>query len=278
MALIVITSAKGSPGASTTALAIAGMWPREALLAEVDPLGSDLVYRQVHGEGGAELDPSRGMVSLALDPQARRGLSPELVRAHSQRLPGGQDVLLGLTSPEQAIGWKDRWSELGRTLAAPGPGDVIADIGRVHPGSPAAGLLSHASLVLLVSRTTPEDLAHMRARAAALHSLLSPPGRRGAPVGVLLIAPLRGQAKAAEDANKVLGAAKVEAQVAGVVAFDPKAAEQLAGRRGGKPHKTQLVSSVRHVVVNLGGRFGLGQAPQPPAVPSPAASTEGVRR
>jgi len=48
--LISIASAKGSPGASTSAHVLAAVWPRPAVLAELDPAGSDLVYRATSGE------------------------------------------------------------------------------------------------------------------------------------------------------------------------------------------------------------------------------------
>ena len=39
MALIVLTSASGSPGVTTTALGLALTWPRPVLLVEADPTG-----------------------------------------------------------------------------------------------------------------------------------------------------------------------------------------------------------------------------------------------
>lgn len=274
MSLIVIASAKGAPGASTTALAMAGVWPRQSLLAELDPLGSDLVFRQV-GRDGDVLDPNRGMSSLAMP--ARGALSPALVREHTQVLPGEQEVLTGLARPEHGVGWGEHWDKLGRVLAAPGTTDVIADIGRLNPGSPTTPLLRHASLILLVARTAAEDLAHVRARAATVNAQLSTNGRRGAPIGVLLVAPLRQRDKAVDAANAVLSSGgSAAAQVAGVIAYDPDAAQQLAGQRRGRTHKTQLVASVRSVVNGLGSRFGVGQAE--PVVPAPAAALEGVAR
>ncbi|GJF34981.1 hypothetical protein KNE206_76810 [Kitasatospora sp. NE20-6] len=263
MSLILIASAKGAPGASTTALAMAGVWPRQSLLAELDPLGSDLVYRQVAPNGDV-LDPNKGMFSLAL--AARGVLSPDVVREHTQHLPGEQQVLLGLSRPEQGAAWGEHWEKLGRVLSAPGTTDVIADIGRLYPGTPASALFRHASLILLVSRTNAEDLAHVRARAATVHQQMSVGGRRSAPIGVLLVAPSRKQAQAVDTATRVLAAGGTPAQVAGVVAFDPDAAEQLAGRRRGRTHKTQLVASVRGIVADLENRFGLGRTDE--AVPA----------
>ncbi|MFJ1757642.1 hypothetical protein [Kitasatospora sp. NPDC088134] len=272
MSLIVMGSAKGAPGTSTTALALAGVWPSPTLLAELDPYGSDLVYRQVAPDG-AVLDPNRGMFSLAL--AARGGLNPDVIREHTQFLPGDQEILLGLSRSEQGAAWGAHWDRLGRVLAAPGSTDVIADVGRLYPDSPALALLPHASLVLLVARTNAEDLAHVRARAAAVHQRLAAGGRRVAPIGVLLVTPLRHQTRAVEAANRVLAGIEAPVQVAGVVAFDPGAAEQLAGRRRGRIHKTQLFGSVRAIAADLEKRFGLGRTNEP--VPAGQAP-EGVAR
>ena len=45
MALIVLASDKGSPGVTTTAITLAAVWPRRALLAELDPSGGDVALR-----------------------------------------------------------------------------------------------------------------------------------------------------------------------------------------------------------------------------------------
>ena len=43
MALIVLTSAAGSPGVTTTAVGLALTWPRPVLLVEADPTGGSAV-------------------------------------------------------------------------------------------------------------------------------------------------------------------------------------------------------------------------------------------
>ena len=55
MSLVALVSAKGSPGVTTTALALAGTWPenRRVLLAELDPAGGDLAPRfGLHADPG----------------------------------------------------------------------------------------------------------------------------------------------------------------------------------------------------------------------------------
>ena len=45
MSLIVIGAAKGGPGVTTAAVALAAVWPRRAIVAECDPSGGDLALR-----------------------------------------------------------------------------------------------------------------------------------------------------------------------------------------------------------------------------------------
>ena len=96
--LISIASAKGSPGASTSAHVLAAVWPRPAVLAELDPAGSDLVYR-THSREGAPLDSDRGVVSLAA--AIRRDPAAPL-RDHLTLIEGDLPVLVGLSRPDQA--------------------------------------------------------------------------------------------------------------------------------------------------------------------------------
>src|SRR5262245_25103143 len=95
MALIAVAADKGSPGVTTSSVALAAVWPRPVLLAECDPAGGDLIYRLPAASGG-QLDVRRGLLSLAV--AARRGLQPQQVWEHTQKLHGGLDVLAGVTS------------------------------------------------------------------------------------------------------------------------------------------------------------------------------------
>ncbi len=267
MALIAVAADKGSPGVTTTAVALAAVWPRRALLVEADPAGGDLVYRSVAAHGGS-LDPNTGMLSLAAT--ARRGLVAEQLWDHAQPLAGGLDVITGLHNAEQAAGFGGLWPTLGRAFAsladAPqGGADVIADCGRLGPEGAVLELLPHASLVLLLARTDPEQLARVRDRAAAL-SIKLHGGHRGAaqlgfpPIGVVLIAePGRGE-RIASQVNDMLVAAQIGAQVVGTLAHDPAGAEQLAGRRRGRVDKALLVRSARQVASEAFQRFNLANS------------------
>ena len=110
MALVALASAKGSPGVTTASLVFGALWPRQVLLAECDPAGSDVAIRMT-APGGAALNSDRGLVSLAA--ASRKGLGDEVILAHSQQLDGGLDVLLGVRSPEQVGGMGGLWHPLG---------------------------------------------------------------------------------------------------------------------------------------------------------------------
>ncbi|NJQ04645.1 hypothetical protein [Streptomyces lonarensis] len=260
MALIAVAADKGSPGATTTAVALAALWPRRALLAEVDPAGGDLVYRSAR-EDGRPLDPGTGLLSLAAT--ARRGIAAEQLWDHSQRVSGGLDVIVGLTSSDQGTGVSGQFGALGKAFAelARSPheeaaADVVADCGRLGPDSPALALLPHAAVVLLVTRTQPENLAHTRERALALSARLHGQHRGAAqhgrpPIGLLLVTDPSQGGRIAGQVNEMLTAAGSGTRVAGLVAEDAAGADQLAGRRRGRVDKSLLVRSARKVVADL---------------------------
>ncbi|MFB7376562.1 hypothetical protein ACFC6U_01725 [Kitasatospora purpeofusca] len=274
MALVAVASAKGAPGVSTTALAVAGVWPRHSLLAECDPQGGDLVYRHKAADGG-DLDPRMGMLSLAV--AGRNGIGPQTVWEHTQQVSGGQDALLGLSTPEQAGAWKGLWPMLGRGLVAIRDADVIADLGRIDPSSPSLDLLPVASLVVLVTRTSPEEIAATRDRAAALVQRLGRNGG-GPPIGILLVDHKRHHTKVSGELAQLFVQQAIPVEVLGCLPLDASGAAQLAGRKTGRVEKSELVRSAKHIVANLRGRYGLGveQIPAPAAEPA-RTDTLGVR-
>ena len=131
--LVSLASAKGSPGVSTSAHVLAATWPRQALLAELDAAGSDLVYR-LRTQDGRPLDGDRGVVSLAAAVRREPNVPLE---DHVTVIDGGLSVLVGLSRPDQAIAIGSGWAQLASTLQR--RGDVIADVGRLAPGAPSLG-------------------------------------------------------------------------------------------------------------------------------------------
>ena len=251
MALVVLASDKGSPGVTTTAITLAAVWPRRVLLAELDPCGGDVALR-LRGSRGAPLSPEVGLISLAVG--VRRGTRPEQVFEHVQRLDGGLEVVVGLSAGEQGSGLVGLWGPVGELLdRAPGV-DVIADCGRLYPGSPAADVLAFAAAVVLVSRPTIDAVAHLRARAGAvLRELERRPGRPP-PVHVVVVTTARDDSSP-KQIDQVLRQAGLPATVLGRIALDPKGAGMLSGEWVGRLDRSLLVRSAREVAGELAQRL-----------------------
>jgi MinD-like ATPase involved in chromosome partitioning or flagellar assembly len=266
MALIAIASDKGAPGVTTAALALAAVWPRPVLLAECDPAGGDLVYRFPAADGG-HLDPRRGVLSLAV--VARRGMQPQQVWEHTQKLHGGLDVLAGVTNAEQGAGLSLLWGPIGKVLASLPQADVIADCGRLGADGPLYDLLAEATTVVLVTRVHVADVIRLRDRAAAFAAAAASRGRRGFGVGVVVVADHKKFRAALGEVQHVLGQANAPATVLGGIAHDVKGAGLLAGEWGGNLDRTLLIKTAREVAQHL----LVGLPPIPPISPiSPIAS------
>jgi MinD-like ATPase involved in chromosome partitioning or flagellar assembly len=247
MALIVLASDKGSPGVTTTAITLAAVWPRRALLAELDPSGGDVALR-LRGPRGAPLSPEIGLISMAVG--ARRGSHPEQVFEHVQRLDGGLEVIVGLTTGEQGSGLAGLWGPVGEVLdQAPGV-DVIADCGRLYSGSPAADVLASAAAVVLVTRPSIDAVAHLRARAGSvLRELDRRPGRPPRVFVVVVTSPRDDNSP--QQIEQVLRQAGLPVPVLGRVALDPKGAGMLSGEWVGRLDKSLLVRSTRDIAGQL---------------------------
>jgi len=159
MAVIALVSAKTSPGATTTAVALALSWATPTLLVGADPGGDDVLSGYLGPWVSKGLvRPNMGLVSFA---HATRHTDPAEVgdlAAHTQLLPGGRDarVLVGLTEPSQgAVVGAGGWRRLATALSAmAGPGrecDAVVDCGRFGPATPRA-LIEVADLVLVAVR------------------------------------------------------------------------------------------------------------------------------
>jgi hypothetical protein len=255
VALIALAADKGAPGVTTAAIALGAVWPRPVLVAECDQGGGDLVYR-LPAEGGGMLNPARGLLSLAAT--ARRGLRPDQIGEHTQRLVGGMDVLAGLTNAEQAQGLTWLWGPLGRCFASLHPIDVLADCGRLGAGSPLNDLLREADMIVLFTRPSLEQVAHLRERVSALASVES---RTRPPIGIVVIADPRDYRGAIAEVDRIVAQAQLPATVLGGFAYDPKGAEMLRGQWGGRLDRSLLVRSARELAGGLLGRLTVPGSP-----------------
>lgn len=241
-----MAAAKGSPGVTTSARVLASLWPGDVVLADCDPAGGDLALLG-RPEGGGVLDPDRGLLSLAAD--ARRGLAADALDDHLQRLEGGLDVLCGVASPEQVTGIGPVWPALAAAFARAGGRDVIADCGRLTPGTPALPVLTGADAILFVVRPRLEAYAHLRERLRWLGQVAN--GSVPAPpVGIVIVTDPRDQ-RAAKELSQLLAHSGLEVPVIGRLADDTAAADVVAGRVERSIDRSLLVRSARQLIEPL---------------------------
>jgi hypothetical protein len=263
MALIAMAADKGAPGVTTSAIALAAVWPRPVLLAECDPAGGDLACRLRAAGPGGRLDPRRGVLSLAV--AARRGIRPEHVWEHAQKLHGGLDVLLGTANAEQGSGLDPLWAAVGVALAALPDADVIADCGRIGADGPFYDLLAHAAAVVLVTRPSLAEVLRLRDRAAAVVQAVGRRTGRTVRVGVLVVADRRQLRAALGEVAQAVAREGGPVTVLGGIAFEPATAEALRGEWGGKLDRSLLIRTAREVAGQLAGPWWRPE----PARPAP---------
>lgn len=233
MALVVFGSQKGSPGATLTALAVAGAWPqregRRTVLLEADPDGGVLAMRY-----GLGREP--GLLSLAAS--ARHGVARGDLWEHTQQVPGGLDVIVSPDRPDQATAaLHTAGATLGPWLAALPDVDVIADVGRLGPSSPALSFAAAADIVLMVARPTSEQLMAAAERVNTLR--LQNPSTGWCLIGT--------KPHSREEIEEVY-----EAPVVGVIADDARGADAL--ENGGSPkrlRRSNLVRSASELALHL---------------------------
>jgi hypothetical protein len=249
VALIAVAADKGAPGVTTACVALAAVWPRPVLLAECDPAGGDIACR-LPGVKGGQLDPGRGLLSLAV--AARRGIGAGQILEHTQKLSGGLDVLAGVVTAEQGAGLDPLWGPLGAALAQLPGLDVIADCGRIGADGPPYDLLASAASVVLITRGTLAEVVRLRERASAVTAALTGRYRQGTPVGVVVVAGHRRFHVALAEVAHTLGSAS---RVVGGLAYDPPSAEALRGEWGGRLNRSLLLRTARDLAPRLASQL-----------------------
>lgn len=212
-----------SGGATTLAVALAGVLD-EAVLVEADPDGGVLALRY-----GLSREP--GLVTLA----ASRQDPSSVILEHAQRLPGGLAAVVGPESPERATQLvRSSGHRITALLAGSTPPNIVVDLGRLTPSSPATAVAASSPLVLLVARPRAEELVAAAERVPYLGE--------GARLVLVGDGPY-----SASDVTTQLGC-----PVAGLVAEDGRAARALA--EGGSSRaiaRSALVRSVRTLAASI---------------------------
>jgi cellulose biosynthesis protein BcsQ len=189
MAVVVVASAKGSPGVTTAALAFTLSWGRRTVLAECDPAGGSVLAGYLRSQLPAE----RGMLPLAIaelrDDALARDFWAQLIdldAPHRRRL-----LLAGITSPVQAATLAPMWDRFARFFAecefADPACDVIVDCGRLAAAPTPWPLIRAADAVLLAVRPTLASLSAVMPAVESLKKELTDHVASTSSLGLLLI-------------------------------------------------------------------------------------------
>jgi hypothetical protein len=240
MSIVAIGSLRGSPGATTMAVALASVWARRergALVVEADPDGGVLAARSGLGHHPCLTD-------LAV--RARSGFDRDGIWELAQTLPGGP-VIVGHPSADQCHATlRTGAGRLGGLLASIPGHDALVDVGRLRPGSPALGLVEAAALTLLVLRPRLEDVDVAAQRLPSLNT--------DGNVGIVVVGDRPYGADAVQDA---LGVA-----VLGVMPVDVRGAEALGGAAGTgrRPRGLALLRAASALAHDLAVRLDRAEA------------------
>jgi MinD-like ATPase involved in chromosome partitioning or flagellar assembly len=238
MTLVAVTSMKGAPGATTTALALAAAWPREALLAEADPAGSDLLYR-LRDEDRQPLPTDEGVLAYLADEDE------ESVLEHAARTAVGVPLLTG-PPPARAGEMAGAWQTLADRLSGFEDLDVVADCGRLTSAMPALPLLRAADAIVLVTRPTIDGVAHLLARVTELVDRIPEP-----PFLEIVVVTDTADTRSPKGIASLVDRADLPVEVLGRLALDPEGVQLLGAGRTGRLEKSLFLRSARELARKL---------------------------
>lgn len=253
MSLVAFGSAKGSPGATMSALATAVAWPtlagRRTVLVEADPDGGVLAIRY-----GLSREP--GLTSMAA--AARHGLARGELWEHAQALGDDLAVVVAPDSPgEAAAAVTASGSTFGPWLAGLPDVDAVVDVGRLSERSPSWEVAHAADVLVMVSRPRAEETQAGAERLTRIRA-------DGVAAGWCLIGERPYSAAAIEDAYGI--------PVFGVLSNDPRgvaALEQVPSVTGRRNAATR--SNLFRSAAALSAHLAAWLHPPPPALHEPQA-------
>lgn len=220
MPLVLVASAKGSPGATSVSLRLAvelghrlGSTYPAACLVDADPDGGDVGLLL-----GLAAAPSVATLALA----GRHGFNEAVLISHCQRsvLLPGVAVLTGIAGRGQrsAVGWlAPPLAEVARKTALP----VVVDAGRVGSIEGAQALYRAADGVVVVCDSSTPSIVHTR---SALISLAA----EGVEAGVVLVG-------VSKEPPSEIATALGRPLFSVISPTSPPAPLSLAARRSGHP-------------------------------------------
>jgi hypothetical protein len=218
MVMVVLASASGSPGVTTSALGLALTWPRPVLLVEADPTGGSAVLA---GYFRGAAPHTTGLIDLAW--AHRDGSLAAALPELTMQVPGTSVSLMpGVRAHGQSRSLTGLWDPLAAALKGlDGAGqDVIVDAGRLGLDGCPEPLVYGADLTLLVMRSDLVGLSAARSWADTLRNGFATTGGAGR-LGILLVG--EGRPYRSREVAKVL-----KVPVTASLAWQPEAAAVFA--------------------------------------------------
>ena len=251
---VAVCSDKGSPGATTTALAVAAAWPVPAVVVEADPYGGDLAIRVRTGAGAALPEAPTVLTAASAARTCPPGSLPGLVARYAHPVNAQLSVLPGHLVAEQISGVAT-WEPFGAALAA-STVPVVADLGRLHAASPLLPVAARADVVVVVGHPDPVSVIRLRERLTRLVAAIVAHRRAAARLFPVLVSPARHGAADVADLRRVLAETPAGPLLAGAgfVAWDPAAVARLeAGESpSSRLARAQLLRTARTVAADIG--------------------------
>lgn len=276
MTMVMLCSAAGAPGVTTTALAMTLAWPGDALLVDADRNASQAVL--AGHLGGADAG-GRGLTALTRAHRERRSLAEELP---ANLLPLAdhesyrRSFLPGFGQAGSATLFQSAWPEFADNLQRLSRGGtaVMVDAGRVGEGLPGP-LLATARVTLLLTRTSLRALAATRIQLSAIGQRQAQLAN-GGHLGLVLIG--EGNPYSGKEISQSFGV-----PVWGVLPEDARAAAVWSdGEPATRRHRNGALSkAIAGLVAKVGstvGRGGPARSQQSPEGWSSSAEQAAFRR
>ena len=279
--IVSVCADKGSPGVSWTATVLGMVWPGERVLLEADPSGGDAALRLRTPEGQL-LPPRPGLRGLAVD--ARSGNLPTSLLDYAHQTSLGVPVIPATDMRTEDFALIARQWPAVATAVDRWPGTVIADLGRLQEDSSAGPVAAASRIVLLVARSTPEGLYHLRERAGALVARLGQGAHGRSSLAVAIICPAWQRSARLRDVKQLLAAEASTSTipVAGWIPDDERSVQALRdGRVTKKLLGGDLLGSARELAQTLLAWWpptDSATAEAPPSAASVVAAPRGALR
>lgn len=265
MALIVLTSASGAPGVTTTAVGLTLAWQHSVIMVDADPGAYQAVLA---GYLQGQVATGKGLQRVA---EAHRDRRPLAEVVSDETVPLADDptvsrrLVPGFARPANAGLFGPVWPDLAETFVRYERAgiDVIVDAGRMDARGLPQPLVDRADVVALVMRTSLRSIAAARNHASQLREQSRLSGV-DSNLGLVLIG--EHQPYSGREISKALGIGVITA-----LADDADSAGAFSDgkARGRRFDRAPLPRSLHRATTDLGdqirrrrSRMGLDDLPQ----------------